>query len=839
MASLADYISMGTGKMTGLAAEFAANPEVAMASRPAGMSLHESMRLAREAGLSSRQIGGAFGPMAESLGMGKLTPEQLKKTWLEQAMASTGKTQEEIAKKGAKWWDKMYGLSTPEAKEILANQGRTDAGPLLLGAKRAGAGRRVALGEKMFQSLGAAPLGHEIQADITHRLMRQYPEKLIEKNLLYEALDDLIHLNMKQNSVAASKVGEEILERGGVLRVGELADITIPSFKQLDILAEYGGAGRTGIYGGLRDQYKSLIGAAQALEAGDIPTDAAMSRIEDLRSTLSRATARSITGPTGMVSQKLPGSARLAAVSADQLGLSLPPRTVGITEKYASRMFEDLSKLYEPSAIAPMRARFGEGKAIAGFMGKGISFGEASPVMFQKIAGEDAIIAMNQKAYQVRAALRSGSEYWNSPIRMSSLGTMTGAVDGDVISAVMAGPQVEQRLGLHIAAGEETARIMEQHTIRSQALKAKAVESGALSVYDAIAAGVVPEKPGRQILGSIDTARAALANTGKKLSVQAMSDATTLLDWIENASMNTKTARGLEAISEGGALDLAQSLKEGITYREADRIAATARSALEMRIAGSSAMKEGMQTAMENLATGEITQRTIPALDIKGASENIVTALKAQDASNLGSVSAGRQREILQGARPATTSREVRQVLGGEGALGSPFSAFFSKSGQFKASMSKRAMSIANQIGAAGRSILPHAKPLAIGFGATLALSAALSDPPRSLEPGRAAPPQADMRRSTEHVSPDNIHPSSSISGAPTMRTLEGSANTSRITSGSKITVSGRSSGPVNYPGISEQVSQVLDGNTGVNSTISDQKSSMSAQRIAKLMRKE
>jgi hypothetical protein len=554
---------------------------------------------------------------------------------------------------------------------------------------------------------------------------------------------------------------------------------------------------------------------------------------------MSKVVAKSITGTTGMLASELPGSARLSAVSAAEMGLSLPAGTMGITEKYASQMFEDLSRVYDPKAIAAMRTRFGEGKAIAGFVGQGASFGQISPALFQRIAGEDAVIAMNQQSYQVRAALRSGTEYWNNPVRMSPVGRLTGTLDGDVISAVMAGPQVQDRLGLHIAAGEESARIMEKHTIRSQILKARAVETGAMSIGEAAATRVVPQQPAKQILGSIGEARAALLNQGGRLSTQATSNAVALLDWIENSSVGTRAQRDIERISFGGALDLAQGLREGIDYREAERIASTARTALESRIAGSSAMKEGMTVALENINTGEVVQRTIPSLNIKEASENIVAALNSQDVEALGSVSAGKQREILQGIRPATSTRELRQVLGGEGLPGSPFSAFFQRAPQFKASISKRAMSIANQIGASGKSMLPHLKPLAIGFGATLALSAALSEPPKSLSPGSVAAPQANMRGSSGHVPPENVHPPSQVSGLPTAPTLEGSANTSRITSGSRITVSGRSPGAVDYPGVSEQINRALEGSVQTRSTISDQRSSITAQRIARLMEKE
>jgi hypothetical protein len=170
-----------------------------------------------------------------------------------------------------------------------------------------------------------------------------------------------------------------------------------------------------------------------------------------------------------------------------------------------------------------------------------------------------------------------------------------------------------------------------------------------------------------------------------------------------------------------------------------------------------------------------------------------------------------------------------------------PFGAFMGgTTDNLMSGIATRSASMSNKLGAAGRSMIQHAKPLALGTAAALGMAALLSDPPRVVAPGANSPPSANMAGGTggSRVGTD-IHPQSHMTGAPTAPPPQGFANTSRIaqkTSGYDVQIKGVTGAGISPGSLNEQMRQATRGRARITSNIQDRRSKLTAQKLSSIL---
>ena len=150
-----------------------------------------------------------------------------------------------------------------------------------------------------------------------------------------------------------------------------------------------------------------------------------------------------------------------------------------------------------------------------------------------------------------------------------------------------------------------------------------------------------------------------------------------------------------------------------------------------------------------------------------------------------------------------------------------------------------------NKLMAAGRSAIPLAKPLAIGGAIGIGLATILSEPPQVLDPNSTRAPRATMQSGTGGAEIGaGLHQTSSVSGRPTARNLVDAGNTARISGpgdlqrSHRIRIDGIGADQVDYDNLNGQIRRAVGGNTNINSSVRDNRSSLNPQKLADLLRK-
>jgi hypothetical protein len=144
-----------------------------------------------------------------------------------------------------------------------------------------------------------------------------------------------------------------------------------------------------------------------------------------------------------------------------------------------------------------------------------------------------------------------------------------------------------------------------------------------------------------------------------------------------------------------------------------------------------------------------------------------------------------------------------------------------------------------NEAGRMGRSLLPHVKPLALGFGAAIALSSLLSTPTMSVDPENLRPPQPSTRSGSGGGNqPTNIHPEEHVTGSPTTGGTMSSPKAYMTSNrGHAISIKGRSAGGTHYGNMSNQVTSAIGGNTRTSTNINDNRYSIGPHHISNIIK--
>lgn len=660
-----------------------------------------------------------------------------------------------------------------------------------------GAGKRATIEPRLMEMLSAPQLGEVglgIQKEIAERMMIEYPERFAEQKAYSTALKSLL---------------------GG----GAVEGIDIPLGDERGRLAKAYGA---------------------ALEGGEGTRKKLMEEI-------SRAWAGTVTGKDlGLARNRLPGSKFLTLYSASQVGSPLSdPYTIGITEGMASDMLQDLEKTYGEKEVTGLRKRFMTGRTIAGFGFRHPIIGPYSlqPLKFQRIAGEGSYAVANEILRKVSIP-SLGEELGN--MRFSPLVGMGADTDADAMAASLVSPQLEKNLTTHIN-NQTSLDLYEQYTVRKQLLKKSAGLSN-IPIREemkeaALRLGIAKQEIGL-ISNALGTGRAAILQSG--LSGEERANALFVLDYLEQTPI---LAKHIKAGKAEKMLGLFRDIKVGIEKKDADRLARIVTESIDLsKSSQQAAIREGFEYMTEDVVTGELARKRLPALPIHQTTRNITNAIAAMETNKVGQITAKRMHELHRAKGFAPTLAEMGTMLTPEAARLSPFGPFFVQPppptgiAGGAAKLSAHMTAISNKVAATGRGLLKYARPLGIGTGVAIGIATVLSEPSMSLSPEDKIPPRPIMKSGTGGAEiGTNLHlDTRQVQGSPTTRNPVRAGNTARIAGparlSKRISIDGVSNRAIDYQELNGQIRQAIGGRARINSSVDDRRMSLNSQKLSDIL---
>lgn len=813
--------------------------------------------MSRQAKLSPKQMGAVFGAVPEIFGgvevMGKL---------------STAETHQ-ISK----------GMAVGATQLFFEDVG----GP--------GAGRMATFEPRAFELMGGPALGKvgpAIQQEIAERMIRQYPQQLIGQSGLMKSIVDLESRTKVGRAVSARTLIEQAgqgmlpLEESYLrLNAAGIGDVYIPGQGQIAAMTDYiTDAGKV-VHSDLAAAYRNLIDAADDYQNKSLNLEGLQFRVEKLKKQLEDTRISMVTAKGGLLRGRLPGSQFLTSVLPTMADASrLPERTVGITMPHAQKMLQQLEHIgmYTAEELTGIKQALESGERVPGIIGRHPYIGAFSTqaVYLQIVPGDEAVAVINEQTRKAMAfagrldpddaaaiELSLGGRAFQGNKRiiqeMEGLGAhMLGGIrlspavgvaadyDADIFSVSIAGPKLQKELERHLASSE----LYDEYAIRQQLIKPKAPKGSIpLSRLEEMAEasiklGLTSKESGKlgRVSNILQQYRAAVISGAGNLSRQEQLKALGLLEWLEQTPISGKH------LAPGKAAETIYSLgdiEEALRQKNAANLSITTRKILSAnKLAEMGILDEGLTLAID---TGgpEVNTRFIPGLDLSKTSENLMRAMSAFENMKVGDMTADRLRKLL--LRKATPTAQERAAMRSSEVLAmSPFGAFFdvpdrAASRSLFTEITQRASSLEGQMIAAGKKLLTHAKPLLIGGAVAVGLANLLSPPPDlNID---YAPPVADMKGGTGGEDAQPIHPEGSVSGAPSADTVESYANKARLMdsggqrqSGLDVSIRGSSNGGADYNAINEQMRRIMRGNTRVNSTIRDQRTSLTPQRVSSII---
>lgn len=867
-------INMDSGKTTStLSSNFANDPRKVLAAINQAaikngefrheVALLEAFKLARASKLTPSQMGEVFGAVPDVFGMSTESSSELRNTWIRTMMQASGRSDEQIDSilsgqgnafaKG--YWSRQRGfaLSFAEAEAIRRGVATGTGQLFFVGPGGSGAGGLGTMEPRLFEmmgtieGLGPEHLGGQIQNEFEARMRKYYPERVLEESELTKSLKSLYEPGGNEGFLPSRIAKEGLPIGGGYMNLPEVGDVYIPSTDRLQSLASYKTAAGKEITPDLAKAYLGTAEAAEAFQAGKLSGAEYRKVVEGLQGEVMRARTLSVFGKGGLLRTKVPGSVSLTTVLPTAGIAPQDPKAIGITRRYAEKMFEGMEQVYGSDAAGALRKRFFAGESIAGLAARQPITGPYSMQIarYQLVAGDDAVAVVGRQAKKAQALVRGKWEAINNPISLSVMPGMRMDVDGDTMSAFLVSPQLEKTLST-VAMDQNAIDEYERYAIRSQLVKPRVASKEAVTIQSLLQSkagaayklGVTERGRLGRLSVQLQQARSGIImGLGGNLSRQEKSNALGMLEWLENVPIQSKhTAPGqeqellftLDTLSEA-----MQKKQSGMMIDEVERVMKGADPLAQSLLRG------GTDFAYQT-EEGLVKQQFIPGMDYRNSVRHIMAAQQAAETADIGGVSAARLGQLRRGARPTAT--EARSILGTgitEGAFSGMFSIADLPAAKEGAGFSKRMLALQNKIAAAGESAIARYKPLLIGGMAAVGIAAALSQPSKMTPPGSAVPPaNINLRSGSGGAKMDtNVHPSSHVQGSPTPPDILEGANTARIAGPGSfaIDIHGTSGGGVAYNELSDQIRRGIGGGN-VRTSISDRRSSLTSQKISDIL---
>ncbi len=839
----------------------------------ANVILKDLLQVARGGDLKGSQMGEVFGGVPKALGLDTSTSLGLQMGWTKKMMelfpdpSMTGIDERDLQAyfnigRGnltptQKQWIATYGLTRKAAKEVAKE---APVNPFAFfqyaGPGGPGAGNRGSIEPRMlelFKSPHWGELGPQVQQEIAERMGARYPNRLIEQETLGQALESLIQpgkaggttFSPSELSLMAKERRAELMGEGFNLRVKGFGDVMIPSGNTLKQLADYKTASGEVIHSDLAHQYRSFIEQAGLFESKEINKDIFMDSVHGLQEQVARSKALTFSGVDSLGRGELPGSRYLTMVPHEQVAKTPWLEASGevfATDTYMNKMFGDMEDLYGQEYTKGLRGKWEAGEGIEGIMGRhpGIGPYSIAPVQFKRMAGDGANIAIPE--YFMNAKWKNpASGKWEelaSQLRFSPAVGMAGDYDKDIAFAMIAGPNTKEGIRRTLTNPEWIQNNLE-HQIRSQLLKSKVGPATGLSLEELRAAGASKLRVPKESLGLLSeelgtTKAAVLAHmdpAGGRVGA-----AQSFLEWWEQTPISGKH------IQPGRESELRSLFEQGTrALREGN--APLFKQATE-KIFSQKAL-QGLQGAMlygnvEMEIGGDRTM--IKGHDLGGLLDDIMNARKKYQAAPPGGLSEEVMRGIQRG-KPSRAARSWQIPKMAATKMKTAFGAYLPASMGGKGAMTALGETVnaaRNKMGAIGRGLLEHARPLGLGFAAAVGLSTVLSRPGQTLDTSDLTPPAPRMQSGTGGAQiPTGIHPEGYVSGEPTVRNPVEGSNTAMVSPGqppgaTRVVVRGASRG-ADYQAVSQSLSGATRGGQ-ISSRVRDDRVALTPQKLASIL---
>lgn len=744
-------------------------------------------------------------------------------------------------------------------------------------------------------------LGKDIQKDLLSRMTMSNPQALYEQEVLTRSVESMLNPKGLEGSILPSAVNEERLAAGFNLRLPGIGDVNIPGTSQVSSLASYKTAAGETITSDLGYQLDDFLENSVAYEQGSVAEDQMRAQLAGLSSNMQSArigagnklVRGSVPGSvflTGVPSAQMRAKEFASRIEDFGVGkfeelapyekylekyvnqdLLLDSGEVGITAPYAAKAFKELEKVSSnPELIREQAEKFFlSGSGEGGLLWRHPVIGpySAQAVRYRLMPGSDPIIMFNEA--EKRAVFKAGKlgegeamslQFETNRItqkgakqqliqqgfdtvdslRFSAMPGMAGDTDADIYSFAVVEPDLEKKLSKNLTFVQDDYTV---HSIRSQLMQSKAKSKGLISFADAMADDAMKlriTKGGRlgKLSVTLQAAKAGTMAAQKQLGREAALEAFSLAEWLEQTPISAKH------IAEGKTplvIDQLQEIQKAFRQKDSGQLQKTIGKILQFEegSARKGLIGEGITLATE----GGKAPIFIPGINVPRAASNLIGSLKSFEESKAGGVSARRIRELL--FERATPSVEESKALMTEAGLNlSPLGSTLhptriAENTGTISKMTSRLMSLKNRAVKAGGKLLPLAKPLGLGFAASVALSTILSAPSLSVDPGSMAPPTPNMRSGSGGANiSNNLHPDSPSASLPAPPPSLPAGRAYATSGGSSVNIRGRSQGGTNYGNVNRQIGSTMGrGNIRITSNVSDDRSSLDSQRIGHIIK--
>lgn len=751
-------------------------------------------------------------------------------------------------------WHKTLGLGfTPEEISNIRSGHAFGISQLFYGGVPTSGGRG-SVEPRFFEMLSGpqyGSLGEEMIQDISKRQIISNPETVMEQSLLEHALGSIAHGTKKMDGIASYHIGdmkpsvlESITQKGGIVDLAGTVEgskqIYIPGADKSMFMRGFTTPNGDVVAADLKHAYRNLLETASAVHDGTGKRKDAEMAMKGLVAELGESHARTITGKgTGLARSKVMGSLYATALpgTTEELG---DLYTAGLSKHDAMKMFDQMANMYDHSnlpnkksqilALEERRQRALTGQAFGGIASRDPNIGPYSvgPQKFKILPGlEKGYIKLPQQTKIITDT--DGKELGR--VAIGSMAGKAGDYDEDNVHAMLSSSEIEKDIMGHFHASNPLLAQEQAYVIRQQLLKAKAPAAQGLTLGQEMLAGAEKLAMAKEKVGPISTPfreiRAAL--TEAKLPLEHHLSAMSLMEALEQVPISGKhvAADKIQLLREQmERLGTASSRGKGSELADiATEVFSSKKLASDLLVAPQRVFMDGK--ALD-----------LPGLDVAHSAETINNVML--DYKNKGSgISESVNRSIQRGAR-SLEGKQIESYLAHTGGL---LSEFKLASKGLGATLSRARGAAMNAVTSAGAEIFEHAgKPLAIGFGASLAIAAVLSKPISNLEPGSSSPPASSGKVASANstgIKPESLHPDSEISGEPTTSSPipQASARVSDSRS-AHVHIRGINKNNSNMSALSNAISQRLGTNTTINVNIRDRKTSISQQRLDQIIRR-
>jgi len=787
-----------------------------------GKAVNLAAQLARAGKLNPQQMGEVFGAVPDIFGEG---------------------------------WESMIPRLNPAEHAQIMKGGAVGYTQFFFGGPGGpGAGKRATIEPRMFELLGSphlGALGPEMQKEIAERMMIANPARMQEQKILSESIESMLNPGVWGGATSAKQIlgvtpTDALLpSRESILRIKGHGDIIIPGEGSISQLAGRKTASGKIIQSKLAGHYRDLIDVAAKAEMGQAAPEDVMGALNKLTAETGGAMRDTVTGGEGLLAGRISGSRFLTAVTPGGIGATRSPYAVGITGEMGGKMLTDLEQIYGVKEMAEIRQRFEQGGEVPGFGGRhpAISPYSIQPLSVYKVPGQGSHAVINEQLRKATAQI-GGETVALGNLRFSPLVGMAADTDGDIMAVSMTSPKLAGSLSNHIN-NRASIEAYEEYTIRSQILKTKVASGGTTLQKEMAGAAMklgIPDTELGKLSVNLSRAKSAVLSGIGGGAAEATGQSLALLDWLEQTPISGKHIPSERAAE---MIDVFSQINRAVVTKNANLLSRTVQQVMaSAEVAGQQMMGEGFPVALEDLASGEITQRRIKGIGLENTSKYIMESIQGHEAAAVADTSASKLHSLYSGRINPKNAEDVALMLSKSAQKTSPLGAFLptiERKGLtgLMSNMVAQESAMMNRVAAAGGKVLKHAKPLGMGLAAAVGLAAVLSRPNQSLDMGANRPPAVDMRSgSGGSMMENNIHPSSQVSGSPSAPSHVDAGNTARVTSHrsmKNISIRGTSSGPVDYGAVNQQIRRAI-GPARVHSSVSDRRSSLTRQKLSDIL---